>query len=207
MIPPGTGDNCTGHCLARNSAPATEWGGEDGDALLISGRTGNGEEVFSPQGRWVVNRSRTTRKILQLSFQNFEDFQRKLYQNFGAYKGCDFPSPRSDAFLLESTPVNHCNDVVLSASLFLCSVCLQNVLFVLSFLCFGTISYCFLLNNCFLFLVFWGTQHFIQFCFLWHFIPLLPPSFLFTFSDRIPWFLRVFVFFSPRTSVCDYSFL
>ena len=46
MIPPGTGDNCTGHCLARNSAPATEWGGEDGDALLISGKPGNGEEVF-----------------------------------------------------------------------------------------------------------------------------------------------------------------
>lgn len=44
MIPPGTGDNCTGHCLARNSAPATEWGGEDGDSLLISGKPGNGEE-------------------------------------------------------------------------------------------------------------------------------------------------------------------
>ena len=51
MIPPGTGDNCTGHCLAGNSAPATEWGGDDGGALPTSGRPGNGEGVSSAQGR------------------------------------------------------------------------------------------------------------------------------------------------------------
>lgn len=50
MIPPGTGDNCTGHCLAGNSAPATEWGGDDGDALPTSGRPGNGEGFSSVQG-------------------------------------------------------------------------------------------------------------------------------------------------------------
>lgn len=47
MIPPGTGDNCTGHCLARNSAPATKWGGEDGEALLVSRSPGNGEGISS----------------------------------------------------------------------------------------------------------------------------------------------------------------
>lgn len=82
MIPPGTGDNCTGHCLAGNSAPATEWGGDDGDALPTSGKPGNGEGVSSAQGQWGVPRSRTVRNTLQLPVENFEDVFKETMFSF-----------------------------------------------------------------------------------------------------------------------------
>ena len=136
MIPPGTGDNCTGHCLARNSAPATKWGGDDGGTLPTSGRPGNGEGVSSAQGRWGVPHSRTVRMTLQLSFKNFDDVFRETMFSFVPF------SLSQVKFPVISTPVNEWKEFVLSTSLFLYTVYLQNVLSMLSFSVFW--PYCLL---------------------------------------------------------------
>ncbi|GAB5568135.1 WD repeat-containing protein 5 isoform X1 [Prionailurus iriomotensis] len=73
MIPPGTGDNCTGHCLARNSAPATEWGGEDGDSLLISGKPDTIRYLSLHDNKYIRYFPGHSKRVVALSMSPVDD--------------------------------------------------------------------------------------------------------------------------------------